>query len=71
MFLKLLNWQCWASPTAWPGRRDEDSQRAFVGNRTMSISYAAYKLVSVTLCTSGNLCKYSTQQEVPQYGFCD
>jgi hypothetical protein len=71
MFLKQLNWQCWINPTAWPVRRDEDSLCAFVGNRTMSISCAAYKLVAVTHCTSGNLCKYSTQQEVPQYGFCD
>jgi hypothetical protein len=71
MFIKLLNWQCWARPIAWPGHRDEDSVCAFVGNQTMSISCAAYKLVAVTHCTNGNSCKYSTQQEAPRYGFCD
>lgn len=71
MFHKLLNWQFWASPTAWPGRRDEDSVCAFVGNRTLSVGCSAYQLVTVTHCTSGNLCKYSTEQEVLWYGFCD
>jgi hypothetical protein len=43
MFPKLLNWQCWASATAWPGRCDEDSLCAFGGNRTLTIGCAAYK----------------------------